>query len=136
MKTMKKLIFLVMISIAIIASSCSKDEIEIQEETIDYTIPANLVGTNWIYSLYYTPGIGADSIKVDYVLIFESEYFVDGWRKHGDEEMTKSWDGQYSISNDTISILSPTDGFDGTIYGESMNLKKQSTGTMFIFRKQ
>jgi len=121
---MKKIIFLPIIFIVLLATSCSKDKI------VDYTKSENLSGTKWKSTTV------ADLDKnIEYVLLtFTSSSTVELWSKYIGEAEQKNWSGSFSISNDRISILYDDNEITGTIVGETMNLN--FLFGKYIFSKQ
>ena len=89
---MKKLIFLAMTIVAVIITSCSKDE------TVDFTKQENLSGTTW----KSTTGTAWNEDMEYAVLIFTSSTAVEVWTKYIGEGEQKQWAGSFTISNDRI----------------------------------
>jgi hypothetical protein len=121
---MRRLILLVFVFVTVLATSCSKDEID------DFTKPENISGTIWKCTL--APNWDKD---LEYALLsFTSSTTVEGWTKYVDKEEQKDWTGSFSISNDRISISYESETFTGIIVGENINTTIDEE--TYVFSKQ
>ena len=105
---MKKLTFLVMTIVALIATSCSK------AKTDDFTYPKKLSGTTWKCELVLSEDIEY------YLMVFTSTTTVEAWTKYIGEEEDLVSICSYTISNNTISILDEDIIQIGIICGETI----------------
>ena len=110
---MRKFIFLAILFIFPLTTSCSKDE------TVDYSDPENIAGTTWKCITY--PDI---SKEIEYLLlVFTTKTEVEFWSKEIEAAKHKEWTRSFSISNDTISIISGEEYIQAIIFKETISIE-------------
>lgn len=117
---MKRTIFIVLISILVVFSSCKKD---------DDINPDNLAGTEW-------KSLNTDYDDEEYYLFkFTSKTIVELWIKNeGDPKLYEEMDGIYSITGSNITIDFGYEDITGVIEGKTMSFA--SDGSVVVFTKQ
>lgn len=118
---MKRTIFIVLISILAVFSSCKKDD--------DFTNPDNLAGTEW-------KSLDTDYEDEEYYLFkFTSKTIVEEWTKYKDEtKLYNEMSGTYSISGNKITIDFGYTPLAGVIEGKTMNFAYD--GAVVVFTKK
>jgi hypothetical protein len=110
-----------------LAISCKKDEV------VDYTIPANLVGTNWKCTL-----ATSEHNDVEYATLkFTSATEFENWIKVVGLGEIKDIAGSYTIEKDTITFNLGENGLlQGSIIGTKISLLSETSEGFLIFIKQ
>ena len=125
-KSFLRVTIIVLISL-FLAISCKKDE------TVDYTIPANMAGTSWKCIL-----VTSDHNDVEYATLkFSSTTKFENWIKVIGLVETIDCAGSYTIDKDTITFDLGIDGLiRGSINGTIISLLSETSEGFVTFKKQ
>jgi hypothetical protein len=116
---MKKILFITIILMIFLLSSCKKDA--------SVTDPLNLSGTSWL-----SDNTGTSS-QPEYVMLkFTSKTTVEIWGKlFGESTFTKGFTGTYAISANQITLNFADGTIKGTIDGNTMTYIDNGDTTKF-----